>query len=73
MTGSWRNKIQLPVHALHKAGHDVYDFKNPREDNNKFQWSKIDPNWQKWTVVFVEGQPFGHSASLEMGWGAGNG
>lgn len=31
------------------AGHQVYDFKNPRPDNAGFAWSEIDPNWECWT------------------------
>jgi hypothetical protein len=85
---------------LRAAGHDVYDFRNPREDDSGFRWSDIDPDWKSWTPkkyrqrldhpiveagyksdfdamtwaeCFVGVQPFGRSASLEMGWSAGNG
>lgn len=50
VASSWRNTIQPAVcAALHRDGHIVYDFKNPRPGNHGFQWSEIDPNWQQWT------------------------
>jgi len=101
VASSWRNEIQPEVvQALRNAGHEVYDFRNPKEGDNGFHWSEIDPDWQGWTPekyrdclnhpvaesdfksdfdamewadVFVGVQPFGRSASLEMGWAAGNG
>lgn len=99
VASSWRNEQQQEVvKALRNAGHEVYDFKNPKEGDKGFHWSEIDPNWQNWTPieyrdcldhpvaergfksdyeamqwanVFVGVQPFGRSASLEMGWAAG--
>jgi hypothetical protein len=101
VASSWRNQVQPEVvKALRDAGHEVYDFKNPREGDNGFHWSEIDTDWQDWTPeeyrkcldhpiaeagyksdfdamdwadVFVGVQPFGRSASLEMGWAAGHG
>ena len=101
VASSWRNNYQPEVvAALREAGHEVYDFKNPKEGDNGFHWSEIDPDWQSWTPqqyakclhhpvaeagyysdfiamkwadVFVGVQPFGRSASLEMGWAAGAG
>lgn len=101
VASSWRNEIQPKViTALREAGHEVYDFKNPREGDQGFHWSEIEPNWKQWTPkkyreclshpiaeagyesdfevmeqadIFVGVQPFGRSASLEMGWGAGAG
>ena len=101
VASSWRNQIQPSVVvALREAGHEVYDFKNPREGDKGFHWSEIDPEWKDWTPekyreclshpiaesgyksdfdamewadIFVGVQPFGRSASLEMGWAAGNG
>lgn len=100
VASSWRNEIQPSiVIALREAGHDVYDFRKPKEGDNGFHWSDIDPDWQQWTLleyqealkhpvaeqgfssdfeamkwanVFIGVQPFGRSASLEMGWAAGN-
>ena len=101
VASSWRNNYQPEVvAALRDAGHEVYDFKNPKEGDKGFHWSEIDPDWQNWTPekyrmglrhpvaeecyysdynamkwadVFVGVQPFGRSASLEMGWAAGAG
>jgi hypothetical protein len=101
VASSWRNKLQPGVvRALRAAGHEVYDFRNPKPGDNGFHWSDIDPDWQNWTPeeyreglkhpvayagfksdfdamkwadVFVGVQPFGRSASLEMGWAAGQG
>jgi len=101
VASSWRNNIQPNVvKSLRKAGHEVYDFKNPKEGDKGFHWSDIDPEWKNWTPekyrsclshpiaeagyksdfnamewaqVFVGVQPFGRSASMEMGWGAAAG
>jgi hypothetical protein len=101
VASSWRNDIQPKVvEVLRNSGHEVYDFKNPREGDKGFHWSEIDPDWRSWSPekykeclnhpiaekgfqsdfdamrwadVFVGVQPFGRSASLEMGWAAGNG
>jgi hypothetical protein len=88
------------VARLRSEGHEVYDFRNPREGDHGFHWSEIGPDWQKWTPAaysealfhpiaergfrsdldamkwaeaFVGVQPFGRSASMEMGWAAGQG
>lgn len=101
VASSWRNQAQpTVVEALRQAGHEVYDFKNPRDGDNGFHWHEIDPDWHHWTParyrdclehpiaeagyrsdfeamewadVFVGVQPFGRSASMEMGWAAGQG
>ena len=31
------------------AGHDVYDFRNPRPGDHGFAWSEVDAYWQQWT------------------------
>lgn len=100
VASSWRNNIQpIVVNALRDAGHEVYDFRNPKPGNSGFHWSEIDPDWQewspekyreclnhpvavngfntdfeamKWADVFVGVQPFGRSASMEMGWASGS-
>ncbi|MFA5911876.1 MAG: hypothetical protein WC815_24115 [Vicinamibacterales bacterium] len=101
VASSWRNATQpAVVQALRSAGHQVYDFRNPRPGDHGFHWSEIDPNWEQWepgeyrehlghriairgfasdmgaleccdAVVAV--QPFGRSASLELGWACGAG
>jgi len=101
VASSWRNTIQPQVvEILRGAAHDVYDFRNPREGENGFHWSEIDPEWKTWSperyrdcllhpiaeagfasdmdaLRWCEGvvavQPFGRSASLELGWAAGAG
>ena len=101
VASSWRNERQQDVvKALRDAGHEVYDFKNPRPDHHGFHWSEIDPNWKDWTQrayrdslshpiaergfrsdfeamqradAFIGVMPFGRSASMEMGWAAGQG
>ena len=50
VASSWRNERQPEIVAkLREVGHDVYDFKNPREGDKGFHWSEIDPDWQNWT------------------------
>ena len=50
VASSWRNQYQQEAVArLRKLGHDVYDFRNPREGQNGFHWSEIDPKWLQWT------------------------
>lgn len=101
VASSWRNDTQPNVvWELREAGHEVYDFREPREGESGFAWSDIDPDWQSWTParyrdclydpIAVAGyrsdfdalkwcdavvavQPFGRSASLELGWAAGSG
>ena len=57
VASSWRNEFQQAVVAdLRRAGHEVYDFKNPHEGNNGFGWREIDPDWEKWTARrYIEG------------------
>lgn len=50
VASSWRNERQPKVvEILRMQGHEVYDFRNPAPGNHGFQWSEIDPDWQKWT------------------------
>lgn len=50
VASSWRNEYQpTVVVALHDAGHEVYDFRNPADGNDGFHWSEIDPEWKTWT------------------------
>lgn len=51
VASSWRNKYQPKVvEKLRAEGFEVYDFKNPRDDEHGFHWSDIDPNWKKWNA-----------------------
>jgi len=48
VASSWRNTHQPSVvAALREAGHDVYDFRNPRPGDHGFHWSMIDPDWKE--------------------------
>lgn len=60
VASSWRNEYQQAVVAdLRDAGHEVYDFRNPRPGHGGFHWSEIDPRWQGWSPeLFV--QALGH-------------
>ncbi len=50
VASSWRNDYQQHVvTALRKEGHEVYDFKHPKDGEHGFSWSAIDPNWKSWT------------------------
>lgn len=50
VASSWRNNKQPSVCAvLRNCGHEVYDFRNPEDEDNGFHWSDIDPAWQNWT------------------------
>ena len=50
VASSWRNEFQqMIVTVLKSMGHEVYDFRNPKEGNSGFQWSNIDKDWQNWT------------------------
>lgn len=50
VASSWRNEFQpYVVKGLLKAGHEVYDFRNPPKRSG-FAWSQIDNNWEKWTT-----------------------
>ena len=49
VASSWRNKYQPEVvAALRKAGHEVYDFRNPKDNPGGFHWADVDENWQDW-------------------------
>lgn len=49
VASSWRNMAQPGVVAsLRAAGHEVYDFKNPRPGDNGFHWSAVDGGWKSW-------------------------
>lgn len=42
VASSWRNDIQpVVVECLRGLGHEVYDFKNPREGDNGFAWADV--------------------------------
>ena len=50
VASSWRNAHQQDVvRALKAAGHDVYDFRNPRPGEHGFHWSEIASTWTTWS------------------------
>ena len=59
MASSWRNALRpLILSELRRAGHAVYDFRNPGDpwrlervgdDSGGFRWSDIDPAWEHWS------------------------
>lgn len=57
VASSWRNDYQPDVvRGLREVGHEVYDFRNPTEDNHGFHWSEIDLAWESWSVdKYVDG------------------
>lgn len=49
VASSWRNPYQPEVvAALRKAGYEVYDFRNPKDNPGGFHWADVDKNWQEW-------------------------
>ena len=62
VASSWRNPIQPGiVEVLRRAGHEVYDFRNPSPGNKGFAWSEVNPRWLQWTPEqFVEDLYAGH-------------
>jgi len=50
LASSWRNEDQPEVlQILRTAGHEVYDFRNPREGDKGFGWTQIDEDWLQWS------------------------
>ena len=57
VASSWRNQYYpAVVEALRRAGHDVYDFRNPTHGGGGFHWTDIDKNAPNWTFEeYAEG------------------
>ena len=52
VASSWRNQRQPHVvETLRRAGHQVYDFRNPRNEDadTGFHWTEVDGGWKSWT------------------------
>ena len=50
VASSWRNDYQPEVvRALREVGHEVFDFRHPRDRDDGFHWSEIDKEWKQWT------------------------
>lgn len=64
VASSWRNPIQQEiVKILTDAGHQVYDFRNPKPGNHGFAWSEVNADWLQWTPEqFVRDLYSGHPA-----------
>ncbi|MBO4327958.1 MAG: hypothetical protein J5831_00945 [Bacteroidales bacterium] len=57
VASSWRNPY-FPdvVERLRRAGHEVYDFRNPPHGGAGFHWTDIDENAPHWTFAeYAEG------------------
>jgi hypothetical protein len=51
VASSWRNPLQPGVvEALRAAGHEVYDFRNPKPGNTGFSWRQILPDPPPWSA-----------------------
>lgn len=51
LASSWRNEQQpVVLAALRAAGHDVYDFKNPKPGDNGFGWKQIQDTPPPWSA-----------------------
>lgn len=56
VASSWRNQQQpAVVAALRKAGHEVYDFRNPRPGDDGFSWRQLDGGWEAWSAETYRG------------------
>ena len=52
VASSWRNEHQPHVvKKLRELGYNVYDFRNPTDENHGFHWSDIDKNWKNWSMA----------------------
>ena len=50
VASSWRNLYYTEVvDRLRKAGHNVYDFRNPPSGDPGFKWSCVSENYMDWT------------------------
>ena len=50
MASSWRNEFYPEVvEALRRAGHEVYDFRNPPSGDEGFKWSCVAENYMEWS------------------------
>lgn len=55
VASSWRNTYQsVVVETLRRAGHDVYDFRNPAPGDKGFSWTQCveDKQWLKDPAIF---------------------
>jgi len=51
VASSWRNEVQPDVvRVLRSAGHEVYDFRNPKPGNDGFRWTAIERTPRPWST-----------------------
>jgi len=53
VASSWRNVLQPGiVHALRRCGHEVYDFRHPKLNDDGFRWSELgNPDYEHGDLV----------------------
>ena len=50
VASSWRNEFYPEVvETLRRAGHEVYDFRNPPSGDEGFKWSCVAENYMEWS------------------------
>ena len=50
VASNWRNEFYPEVvEALRRAGHEVYDFRNPPSGDDGFKWSCVAENYMEWS------------------------
>lgn len=48
VASSWRCTMQpIVVESLRAAGHEVYDFRHPKEGDDGFHWSEVMPSYRR--------------------------
>jgi hypothetical protein len=58
VASSWRNPLQPTiVHALRRSGHEVYDFRNPKEGDTGFGWQQVMSSKAGYVVMFNDDEP----------------
>ena len=51
VASSWRTeRHDEVVKALTRAGHTVYNYREPTSGGHGFSWEQIDPNYKNWTA-----------------------
>ena len=51
LASSWKNIYQPGVLAtLRLAGHEVYDFRNPKPGDPGFSWTSVAEGWRDWDM-----------------------
>ena len=51
VASSWRTeRHDEVVEALTRAGHTVYNYREPASGGHGFSWEQIDPNYKNWTA-----------------------